>query len=208
MAAVQADFDQRCQETEAYIDFLSKLEKTSDTDAALMATMKASALLMIYNLVESTMTNLIESIFDHLRGSKIGFLQVDDVLKAFVLGCARDHNPKALVKKMRDESIDLAVASFKRDSIFSGNVDCRKIRDVLTECGVALSGKYSESVLLQIKSARNDLAHGAKSFSDLGKHESADELDRKYKAVRAVLLKALKDVAQHIDQKLKLAVAA
>lgn len=208
MSSVEDDFDKRCLEVEDYIKYLISLEKTTGIDTTLMSIMKASALLMIYNLVESTITNAIESIFDHLRSEKIGFIAVDDHLKAMVLKCARETNPKDLVKRMRNEVLDLAVAAFKKDSVFSGNVDSRKIREVLDDYGITRTGSYSESVLLEIKSARNDLAHGAKSFSELGKDQTAAELSKKHRAAKTLLHRALKDVESHISKTLKAAAAA
>jgi hypothetical protein len=208
MSLVEDDFNKRCQEIEAYIAYLKKLEGEVGLDVTLMATMKASSLLMIYNLMESTMTNSIESIFDHLRAEKIGFVTVDDDLKAMVLKCARETNPKDLVKKMRSEVLDLAVAAFKKDAIFSGNVDSRKIRDVWDDYGISRTGNYVEKTLLEVKAARNDLAHGAKSFSELGKDQTASELEKKYKATKALLLRAVRDVESHITNNLKAQAAA
>ncbi|MGN6739113.1 MAE_28990/MAE_18760 family HEPN-like nuclease [Dyella sp.] len=208
MSAVEDDFNRRCEEIDTYIAYLKRLEGDVGLDVSLMATMKASSLLMIYNLMESTMTNAIESIFDHLRAEKLGFVVVDDQLKAMVLKCAKETNPKDLVKKMRDEMLDLAVAAFRRDGVFSGNVDSRKIREVWDNYGISRSGSYSEKALVEIKGARNDLAHGAKSFSELGKDQTASELEKKYKAVRALLLRAVKDVELHIANKLKASLVA
>jgi hypothetical protein len=203
MSVVEADFSQRCHEIENYLQYLMGLEAQTGIDVTLMATMKASAMLMIYNLVESTASNSIESIYDHMRASGLGFVAADDNIKAMALKCARKSNPKSLVKKMRDELLDLAVAAFKKEMIFSGNVDAMKIREIWDEYGVARSHDYKEDALLEVKSARNDLAHGTKSFSELGRSLSVNELVSKHNRTKSLLEKAVKDMSIHILGKIK-----
>ena len=205
MSSVEEDFNQRCEEIEKYLGHLLVLEKESGVDVALMATMKASAMLLIYNLVESTAVNCIESIYDHLKVESIGFIAVDDSLKAMVLKCARDSNPKKLVEKMRSELLDLAVAAFKKDAVFSGNVDARSIREMWSDYGISRTGAYEEEALLQVKTARNDLAHGVKSFSELGRSLTAPDLEVKYRATKEFLFVALKDVERHIANEIRVA---
>ncbi|MCF8795250.1 MAE_28990/MAE_18760 family HEPN-like nuclease [Xanthomonas campestris] len=207
MGVVESDFNQRCSEIESYIDYLQKLESQTGFDVLLLCTMKSSALLMIYNLMESTASNSIESIYDHLKMEKIGFISADDNLKAMVLKCAKAVNPSEIVKKMREELVDLAVAAFRKDGIFSGNVDSRKIIEIWNDYGIRRSGSYREDSLLFVKIARNDLAHGAKSFSELGKTKSVKEITDIYSSTKSLLYKALKDVEKHISTNLKKAAA-
>lgn len=207
MSVVEEDFTQRCEEIEKYLEYLAELESQTGIDVTLMATMKASALLMIYNLVESTASNSIESIYDHLKASGLGFVEVDDRLKIMVLKCAKKSNPEKLVGRMRDAGLDFAVASFRKDEIFSGNVDSKKIREMWDEYGVDRSDGYAEAVLLEIKSARNDLAHGAKSFAELGRSLSVGDIKEKHEKAKALLLMAVRDVKKHIGSKLSKAAA-
>lgn len=206
MSAVKDDFNKRSDEIELYLSHLTKLEAQTSADVALMATMKASAMLLIYNLVESTTVNSIESIYDHLKTERLGFIEVDDALKAMVLKCARECNPQKLVKIMRDESLDLAVAAFKKDKVFSGNVDARAIRDMWDNYGINRTNDYTENALLEVKSARNDLAHGAKSFSELGRSLTVEDIKAKYDATKNLLLTALKDVERYIANRLQVPV--
>ncbi|MEH2113552.1 MAE_28990/MAE_18760 family HEPN-like nuclease [Nostoc sp.] len=72
------DFDERAQEVSRYFLFLKNLEqgsiklsmgnakntKTKSINNDLEKTLKATGFLLLYNLVESTMTNAIEAVFD------------------------------------------------------------------------------------------------------------------------------------------------
>jgi MAE_28990/MAE_18760-like HEPN len=191
MLAAKTDFDRRVKEIEEYILYLESLELQTGISVTLMATMKSSAILMLYNLVESTMTNIVQAIFDHLHNSSIGLSSLNDVMKALVLKNVKKRNPNKLVEKMRASSLDVAIASFDRTDVYSGNVDSQKIRETLTEFGVVRPGKLTEAVLLEIKNVRNDLAHGAQSFADVGKIYTAQDLKEKLVKVCKILERTL-----------------
>lgn len=191
MITTKAEFQRRYDEIEEYLIYVEALEKTTGPSVTLMATMKASAMLMLYNLVESTMTNIVQAVFDHLRQKSIGLNNMNDVMKVMILGNIKKRNPTTLVEKMRNETLDIAIASFERTSVFSGNIDSKKIRETFQEFGVASPSVLKEPVLLQIKTARNDLAHGAKSFSDTGKTFAAKDLREMHLKVGKVLLKTI-----------------
>ena len=114
MIATKAEYERRYKEIEEYLAYVETLEKTTGPSVTLMATMKASALLMLYNLVESTMTNIVQAVFDHLRQKSIGLNNMNDVMKVMVLGNIKKRNPTILVERMRTETIDIAIASFDR----------------------------------------------------------------------------------------------
>ena len=199
MNTVKADYRRRVLEIDDYIKYVETLEKTTGISTTLMATMKASAILMLYNLVESTMTNISQAVFDHLKQKNIGFDQINDIVKILVLRNVKKRNPTNLVKKMRDDSLDFVVASFDREDIFSGNIDAKKIRETLKEFGAKQTRKISEPVLLEIKTLRNELAHGAKSFADSGKNFTAQDLAIKQGKVDKALSQALLDFDSYIQ---------
>ncbi|WP_457279134.1 MAE_28990/MAE_18760 family HEPN-like nuclease [Polaromonas sp. P5_D5] len=201
MITTKAEFQRRYQEIEEYLTYVEGLEKVTGLSVTLMATMKASALLMLYNLVESTMTNLVQAVFDHLRQKSIGLSSMSDVMKIMVLGNIRKRNPANLVEKMRKETLDIAIASFDKASAFSGNVDTQKIRETFKEFGVTSSAAFKEPVLLEIKTARNDLAHGSKSFADAGKTYSAKDLREKQIKVGKILEKTIAAFEKYINSK-------
>ena len=119
MNTAKADFDRRLQEIEDYIKYLESLEKVIGISVNLMATMKASTLLMLYNLVESTMTNIVQAVFDHFRQKSVGFNSMNDVMKAMVLKNVKKRSAVPLVEKMRTKALDVAIASFDRADVFN-----------------------------------------------------------------------------------------
>lgn len=201
MLNAQSEFDRRCLEVDEYVTHLEALEKLTGMSVTLMNTMKSSALLMIYNIVESTMTNLMQDIFDKLHAESVSFDSLNGVMKTLVLGYTRRRNPKALVEKMLQLQADLSVACFDRTDIFSGNLDARKIKETLRELGIASRHTYTEAALLTVKTERNDLAHGIKSFSDCGRTYSATQLREMHDKTVTLLRKVISDFENFLNTK-------
>jgi len=201
MITVQADFDARCLEIDEYLAHLLVLESTAGTSVTLMSTMKASGVLMMYNLVESTMTNALQAVFDHLEQNKVSFSSVNELLKTVTLDHVRKRNSAKLVATMAATSQDLMIASFDRKEVFSGNVDAMLIRALLKSYGVKTTASYREDELKNIKIARNDLAHGATSFAGYGKDLTATGLKEKQAKTKKILNDVIRDFSSYLSDK-------
>ncbi|MEG4582281.1 MAE_28990/MAE_18760 family HEPN-like nuclease [Microcoleus sp. MON1_C5] len=209
------DFNERSKEVSKYFMFLKSLEqgttqlsmqgqggisKIKEIDSELIKTLKASGFLLLYNLVESTMRNAIQAIFDELQGQRVSYDQIRPELKKIVLKNLKKRDPDKIFSSITAISIDIIIAGFDKEDLFSGNLDGRKIRTTATEYGFLHrtdSVKTGDGIdLLIIKSNRNDLAHGLKSFAEVGKDKTADELlEIKNKTVRY-----LRQILQNIEQ--------
>ncbi len=200
MLNAEEEFKRRSTEIDEYLTHLEQLENSPGLSVTLMNTMKSSALLMIYNIVESTMTNLLQDIFDHLQTQKVGFDDLNDKMKELVLAFSKKHNPGKLVEKMKTHALDLAIACFERSEAFSGNLDAREIRETMKRIGVQPTHAYTEAALLSVKNERNNLAHGNKSFSDCGKSYSTVQLRDMQKKTHGVLAKAIADFESFLTQ--------
>jgi len=110
-SALIQDFTERSKEVSKYFIFLKSLEqsttklsmscknnssKIKDIDPELLKTLKASGFLLLYNLVEATMRNVIEAIFDELKSEGISYDQIRPELKKIVLKNLKRRNPDAL----------------------------------------------------------------------------------------------------------------
>lgn len=202
MLAVRADFDKRCAEIKVYLDWLERIESSShDIPGGLPSTMKAAAMLLLYNVVESTMTNAVEAIFDELQQKRVSFDSLSQVVKTTVLGNVRGMKAEKLMPNLSTITTDIIGCSFDKTKVFNGNVDSKKIRETLKDYGVKKTHAYAEERLHDIMLARNRLAHGAESFGDYGKDLTAAQLIRDYECVKAMLNSALKDFETYIGQR-------
>jgi hypothetical protein len=193
MLSAQLEFDRREAEINEFLSHLELLETQVGLSVTLINTMKSSSLLMMYNLVESTMTNLMQDIFDDLRASDIAFDSLNREMKTVVLSHAKKRNPAAIVERMSSMSTNLVVACFDRSNVFAGNIDCKRIVDTLRELGISTRHRYSEPAFATIRDERNYLAHGHKSFSDCGRDYAASELRVYYEKIKVVLHRVITD---------------
>lgn len=134
---------------------------------------RGGAILIIYNAVEASARSAIEVIYDEIRETNTPFDQLRVSLRKRVISDFRKHAMADRDCNMRDIAIDMVLNSFNSEKLFSGNVDARKIREQASDYGFPIpEGDYLRTrngvELLKVKNKRNDLAHGVKSFSDVG----------------------------------------
>jgi MAE_28990/MAE_18760-like HEPN len=208
------DFTERSKEVSKYFIFLKSLEqgttklsmdgrddssKTKVIDSELLKTLKASSFLLLYNLVEATMRNVIEAIFDRLKSERISYDQIRPELKKIVLRNLKKRDPDTIFSSITAISVDIITAGFDKEDLFSGNIDGRKIRDTATKYGFSHATDYAKtgdgSDLLTIKANRNDLAHGIKSFAEVGRDQTTDELLE----IKNKVIRYLKQILQNIE---------
>jgi len=194
----EVEFNRRKIEIEEYLFHLHDQETQIGISVTLMNTMKSSALIMLYNLVESTMTNILQDVFDHLESKEIDFVALNEPMKELILQYCKKKNPRKIVGKMTSENVSMVVASFDRSDVFSGNIDAKIIRETLKSFGVKLNGNYDEPTLLTVKKERNDLAHGELSFSDCGKKYSAKDLTDYHSKTCTILNRAISDFNNYL----------
>jgi hypothetical protein len=219
MNRVQTDFNGRVAEIEAYLTFVKKIDAgdtllmqrdsiipayTSNDQIDLIRTFKASAFLLLYNLMESTVSNAIEAIFDEFSNNGTSFDSCRRTIRRLVLDNLRQHNLDDILPELNCLSIDVMTKSFRKNKIVSGNVDAREIKNVADKYGFA-HPSADGTHLLTVKTSRNDLAHGSKSFAEVGRDYSVEDIIGMKDKIIAYLNAMLVNVTTYINQQLYLA---
>lgn len=230
MVEVRDLFDRRRGEVDRYLNFLVDIDNVRanaiahiDDEGAttfhpgtmsreLVKTLRANGYLLIYNLVESTMTNAVDGIHRCFSEEECEFSALSDDLKRIVL-----ENFKRVIGNRSEKvlgashPVQRAMTSLGYDklALFSGNLDARQIRDTATRYGFQLAGRnLVESrdgvALKDIKDTRNDLAHGKQSFEECGQQTSADSLRQTGMEAIAYLDDVLSGVENFVRQGLYL----
>ena len=214
MQTVLIDFNTRAQEVNEYFLFLeglitestklAVLEDNGDRqvkpiNSALAKTLKANGFLLLYNLVESTMRNAIEAIFDELSSNKVSFDSVRTEIRKVVIYNFKNRSPDNIHSKITDIYIDIITAGFNSRELFSGNVDREEITKTARKYGFSYDTDYSKTKhgenLNDIMRKRNDLAHGNKSFAEVGRDTSIGDLLQ----VKEEVIEYLKQILQNIE---------
>lgn len=198
MLEARLAFNHRVNELDEYFSLLgdlieneSKVLKPDGSNtkisSKLSATLKSSAQLLLYNLIESTLYNCLQDIHDTINREKLKYHELTESLKKiwleFRIGNKTNNIPnlsKEVINHIlsnRDIEIELdEYLSIK--NLFSGNLDARKIRDVTEKYGLILSQQTHGKKLLIIKRNRNSLAHGKISFSHCSKDLVMSDLNK------------------------------
>jgi hypothetical protein len=151
MNSVIVDFQTRSKEVEGYFRFVLRLAKqevalqTNDgTDGysnheheELLKTFKATCYLLLYNLVESTMRNAIEAIFDELQAKRASFDNCREELRREILKNFKKRDTDKLLPKLLSLANDVVHETFERSETFAGNLDARMIRLTAKRFGFA-----------------------------------------------------------------------
>lgn len=215
MICVQQDFQERVDEIENYFSFIEHVDEgiirlikrddstdaySSNKQGDIVRTFKASAFLLLYNLMESTVSNAIEAIFDEFENNSVSFDACRQEIRQVVLTNLKHHNPGDIITDLNTIATDIITKTFRKNRIFSGNVDAQRIREVANEYGFQAPSADGRP-LLTVKSSRNNLAHGSKSFAEVGRDYSVADILRMKRQVITYLGLMLENVAIYIDQK-------
>jgi len=208
MQTVLIDFNERVEEIEEYFTFLDRLiqhelEIVQSQDRTqvliledrLAKTLKANGFLLLYNLVESSMRNAVEEIFSELHTRQVSFDQISVGLRKVILQNLKNCSVDKLHSQISHIAVDIINISFSSEELFSGNIDRRKITEIARQYGFSDDTDYEKTKhgknLVIIKSKRNDLAHGNKSFGEVGRDVSIRELiqykNETIESMRAIL---------------------
>lgn len=218
MQTVFEEFHTRVNEVNQYFVFLegliqenTKLAVLGDNgeqtikaiDSNLAKTLKANAFLLLYNLIESTMRNAIEAIFTEISSQRISFDVVRIEIKKIVIHNFKKRSPDNVHSRLRDISVDIITAGFQKRELFSGNVDRDEITKVARNYGFSFDTDYSKTKhgehLYDIMQNRNDLAHGNKSFAEIGQNTSIEDLLKVKEEVREYLQQILQNIKQYLE---------
>lgn len=147
-------------------------EKVSIQTKPTLATRKASLFLLFYNLIESVIFTSFELLFDEIccNCSDYSLLTTEVQLQYKKYDKNNTLNPNDL--------ITLSLQKYERQiTLFSGNLDARSIRKLLSAWGINTNFHVDkEEKIRDIKEFRNTLAHGEKAFKEIGRNYTTQEL--------------------------------
>lgn len=181
-------FLEKALETNAAVHSLASVPLTLTLD--LTHTLKANTYLLLYNTIEAVMNQLLAEIHDEIKASD---------------ACLDDLNPNLyleVIRKLKNGDERIADdflhpcgrpfveywlrdyekrVSDNRNPHFSGNIDGKRIKTIGLKYGFATGNDASDSklthaALQKAKNHRNTLAHGERSFTDLGRSLSYTQI--------------------------------
>lgn len=220
MKTTNLEFESRESEVNKYMEVLCLLDKgeckivckdilgneeSKSIDVELSKILKANTFILLYNLIESTVTNSLNAIFLAIENENVSYdalskeikyLWVRDRAKIIKdISCAVD-----VIEKNSEELVEKHFIKLTRNCVnISGNIDAQEIRKIAKQVGWEETKDGRE--LENIKKKRNQLAHGEYTFSAIGKDVSIKELIEIKDKTIAYLRDTLQKVALYINDK-------
>lgn len=203
MNRVKAEFEKRILEIEQYFECITILDhgkcsingktiegKTFEKDINddLVKILKANSFILLYNLIEATITKSIETLFTTIYDNGITFKKLSNNLqKLWIIQTSSPLNKgiDAIGSNKIIDVITKAVYSIIEEEIskleidcvrISGNIDAKKIRDIADKIGFESPCLCKGEYLVIIKDKRNKLTHGEFSFCEIGKDYSIQDM--------------------------------
>jgi hypothetical protein len=216
MNSVKADFETRSKEVEGYFKFVLRLAgedvllrapQTNDLAFSaqeheeLLKTFKATCYLLLYNLVESTMRNAVEAIFEELKAVGVKFDECRQELRREILKNFKKRDMERLLPRLLMLARDVVHETFEGSESFSGNLDARAIRQTAKKFGFAVPSGNEFRMLQTVKDLRNDLAHGVKSFAEVGRNASPSDLEEARSQTAEILSKTLENISNYLENR-------
>lgn len=226
MEETRKTFSKRVKEINLYYNVLKQLNnevinkslrnnvKTSKKykQEVFLKILKANALLMIYNLVESTVLNGIQEIHNKLKDRDLPYSKVRQEIKDiwFSYKFEEAYDQESHFHTYKDKAMDIVTSIITNKKIelgkkavnISGNLDAQQIHNVCKKHGI----KFSTSKnckggikLTEVRDKRNGLAHGRLSFAECGRDYSFEELLKIKKQTYLFLKGLLKGMKKYYD---------
>ncbi len=194
MENVKQEFTTRVEEINHYFIFLEQIndekvkilvEDTSiNIENQLPPTLRASAILLLYNLLEATAILAIDEIHIHIS-TKTSLLYKDanDAFKKiwieYKYNNFNDISSTQILDNLQtieNERINIFIQNVSSSKYlekikgvtFSGKIDAKQVRTFAIKYGFAENTANKGVDLVQIKNQRNTLAHGEISFTECG----------------------------------------
>lgn len=204
------DFQERRREVRRYLAALKTLEnqlpeattRKYDLEARIL---RASALLVIYNAVEASARSAIEAIYDEFRQKDIAFDYLRRSIREKILADFRKNGQTERLDTAQSIAYGIVHASLNRKKIFSGSVDAREIRAHAVHYGFDMpNNNYQRTKngedLRRVLENRIDLAHGLKSFSQVGNEYTLREIISIGRYCIAYMNAVLENVDHYLDE--------
>lgn len=229
LSVAYEEFQVRLTEVESYINFVKKISDIDhpslmstavdlsrdsyDIDRELIKTLRASSYLMLYNLLESTMSNAINSIHETIIAEKIDIMNLSEELHKIILTNLQKGLSESKITEMtknhEDHRDKLFELGYNKNKLFSGNIDCDVMKKYARKYGFQIHPyKYDDvhmawnpEFIRTIKQKRNNLAHGSESFAICGKNMPIEDLAKSFDSVKAVLLGVFSGLNQYMDER-------
>ena len=225
---IREEFDKRIVEIDLYFEILQTIELDKPKlsayslienkqmevlfDSERIKILRANSFLLLYNLIESTIYNSIVSIFDKITDNQIKYFDMIEEVQRYWLNNLYKHDEKKKKETIISTFMNIAnqiftdnISLVSNEISYGGSLDAQTIFETAKSMKIEIGNVhrvYDKNIhgetLKNIKNKRNWLAHGEKSFSEVGDNIAYPQLDEAKNHVRTFLEEFIKSVEEYI----------
>lgn len=164
--------------------------ETNQIDSAKIDILRSTTYLLLYNLIESTVYNSVVSIFDEISDKGLKYFDIVEDLQKYWLNNLYKHDDKKKKETIIETIMNVAIQIFNNTIAlasnqinYGGSLDAQAIFNTAKSLRIDMGNvhriyKKNEhgQTLIEIREKRNWLAHGEKSFIEVGSKTSFAQL--------------------------------
>jgi len=216
---VKDEFEDRQSDIDAFCDLAQLIERGTilvtedlegnlheiDISDQLRGIVRSVIQLISYNQVEATMRGCLESVYDHIEDSNVGYDQLNDSFQKSILHGTLKHyqsSSNELHSKLRQNLNGcIPSASLFIKKVFNGNVSKDTVHKIEKSYQISITSPEEARAgidLNDLKDARNDLAHGNVSFSSHGALQTYTDIIEKGNRAHIYLNSIINSFDQYI----------
>ncbi|MDI9312329.1 MAG: MAE_28990/MAE_18760 family HEPN-like nuclease [Limnohabitans sp.] len=162
-----------------------------DVNSSKVDTLRSTTYLLLYNLIESTVYNSVISIFDEISDNGLKYFDIVEDVQKYWLNNMYKHDDKKKKETIIETIMNVTIQIFNNTIVlasnkinYGGSLDAKAIFATANSMKINIGNVlkiYDENkhgqTLIEIKQKRNWLAHGEKSFIDVGSTSSFGQLE-------------------------------
>lgn len=181
--------------------------------SAKIDTLRSTTYLLLYNIIESTVYNSVISIFDKIKDNRLKYFDIIECVQIYWLNNLYKHDDKKKKETIIKNIMSIAIKIFNDTIVlasneinYGGSLDAAAIFSTARSMQINVANVhriYDEKThgftLQDIKQKRNWLAHGEKSFIEVGSTISFSQLVEARDYVFAFLSEFITAVDNYIE---------
>lgn len=172
-------------------------------DLQMQCCMKGQTLVVLYNMVESTICECLNYIYDNVADDELTYAELtDEMRRMWTQSCKRAKQPEGNLDEASKMQLKVVFQAIAINT--SGSIDIRKIYEAFEKHGCTIAEDKREDYgdsFLTVKSKRNRLAHGNESFSQCGSNYLYRDLDKMRKDITAFLPIVIETTKKFVEEK-------
>jgi len=228
---IREEFDKRVGEIDSFYEILRIIEMerpkisafdiNSDQEKVLpispskIDTLRSTAYLLLYNLIESTVYNSITNIFDEINDNRLKYFDIIEAVQKYWLNNLYKHDDKKTketivetIMKVANKIFTDTITLASNEINYGGSLDARAIFATANSMKINIGNIQSiydknihGLILIDVKKKRNWLAHGEKTFIEVGSSSTFSQLDDAKRYICDFLNEFIKSVEDYIRNK-------